>query len=212
MKKFTMSQAQYDRLIEAMKPVPHMKLTGWQSRQDNANTAWKNLGLELGFKWETVKPDTETKNPLEFYAEEIKVLPDEPEALPPEMANVTEKPFEFRVRDRVRVPWSDKVYSLVENQFSSTQHYPLRLDGVMSEIEGLFTVDGKFSIAHDKPVLTLVERPKKTVKKTYWFVAWVNNGAGVCVSPIFDSESKAKEYKKTKDETIHSFERDELCE
>jgi hypothetical protein len=57
-KKYTMTDAQYAKLLEACKPVPYMVFGGREplSPQDRANLAWQALGEELGFIWDTVRP------------------------------------------------------------------------------------------------------------------------------------------------------------
>lgn len=56
-KEFEMSQEQYDRLIDACKPVPYLIAGGTSPRspQENANDAWAELGRELGFEYMTVE-------------------------------------------------------------------------------------------------------------------------------------------------------------
>lgn len=65
---YTMTQEQYDTLLEAMKPVPYMIVGGMAppSQQENANRAWEKLGKELGFQYMTVRPGG---SKLEFTAE-----------------------------------------------------------------------------------------------------------------------------------------------
>lgn len=67
---FTMTQKQYDTLMEAMKPVPYMVIGGYPppSRQENANAAWARLGEEMGFDYMTVRPAA-GGNQLQFTAE-----------------------------------------------------------------------------------------------------------------------------------------------
>jgi len=57
-KQYTMTQDQYDNLIKACQPVPMIALQGSTPRspQENANTAWKILGNELGFDFMSVEP------------------------------------------------------------------------------------------------------------------------------------------------------------
>lgn len=57
-KTFVMSQEQYDELLDHMKPVPMIMLQCGNppSQQENANAAWKRLGLVMGFKYMTVRP------------------------------------------------------------------------------------------------------------------------------------------------------------
>lgn len=42
----------------AMKPVPYMIVGGVppRSQQESANDAWRALGEELGFQWDSVRP------------------------------------------------------------------------------------------------------------------------------------------------------------
>jgi len=55
---YTMTQAQYDKLLEAMKPVPLIMLQVGMptSQQENANRAWAALGDEMGFEPMSVRP------------------------------------------------------------------------------------------------------------------------------------------------------------
>lgn len=59
-KQFTLNEAQFERLLNASKPTPAMWLSGGQpmfdSPQENANRAWKELGQELGFVWDSAEP------------------------------------------------------------------------------------------------------------------------------------------------------------
>ena len=54
---FELSQAQIDKLLEAMKPVPYMIFSGREpsSRQENANAAWAALGIEMNFDSTSVR-------------------------------------------------------------------------------------------------------------------------------------------------------------
>lgn len=73
-KRFTLTDEQYAKIIEASKPTPVMYLSGgesmFRSPQENANAAWQSLGNELGFIWDSVRPvhgepkqfDAEVKN------------------------------------------------------------------------------------------------------------------------------------------------------
>ncbi len=65
---FTMSIAQFDKLLESMQPVPYMVFDGMapRSRQENANDAWAALGKEMGFDSMSVRPGA---SKLEFTAE-----------------------------------------------------------------------------------------------------------------------------------------------
>jgi len=69
MTKFKMTQADMDTLLDAMKPVPMIMLQCGEptSQQENANNAWKSLGLKMGFKHMSVRPDG--TDPLCFMAE-----------------------------------------------------------------------------------------------------------------------------------------------
>ena len=53
-----MSKVQLNRLLGACAPVAYMVFGGVvpSSPQENANRAWRELGREMGFDWETVKP------------------------------------------------------------------------------------------------------------------------------------------------------------
>lgn len=56
---FEMTQEQLDKLMAASKPVPLIALQCGMpaSPQENANSAWKALGKEMGFDYMTVKPN-----------------------------------------------------------------------------------------------------------------------------------------------------------
>lgn len=58
-KEYEMTQAQFDKIIEACKPVPYMVFGGREprSQQENANDAWKALGDDMGFDHMTVRPN-----------------------------------------------------------------------------------------------------------------------------------------------------------
>jgi len=57
-KEFTMTKEQCEKLLDACKPVPYMVFGGIEPRspQENANAAWAELGLELGFDAMSVRP------------------------------------------------------------------------------------------------------------------------------------------------------------
>jgi len=61
MNNYEMTKDQLTEIMEACKPVPVMYLSGgkpmFNSAQENANYAWEKLGLELGFKHMTVRPN-----------------------------------------------------------------------------------------------------------------------------------------------------------
>lgn len=56
--KFTMTQEQFDTMMDACKPTPYMVIGGVAPRspQENATAAWVLLGQEMGFDWNTVSP------------------------------------------------------------------------------------------------------------------------------------------------------------
>ena len=55
---YEMSQEDFNELIESCKPVPYIMVGGItpSSPQENANNAWKRLGIKMGFDSETVQP------------------------------------------------------------------------------------------------------------------------------------------------------------
>ncbi len=57
-KEFEMSQEQFDKILEASRSVPAIALHCGpiSSPQENANLAWKSLGVEMGFDGMTVQP------------------------------------------------------------------------------------------------------------------------------------------------------------
>lgn len=59
-RQYEMADAQRAAIMEACKPTPAMCLSGgapmFPTPQENANAAWRKLGEELGFKWDTVRP------------------------------------------------------------------------------------------------------------------------------------------------------------
>ena len=72
LKTFVMTKAQYEKLLEACKPVIYIKVGSYEpsSPQQNANAAWRALGSEMGFKWDTAVPGASDK---EFKAEPINL-------------------------------------------------------------------------------------------------------------------------------------------
>lgn len=72
--EFEMSEAQLAALLDACKPTHVMFLSGGipmhNSRQENANAAWRNLGSEMGFDAMTVRP-VPGKGPRFFFADKI---------------------------------------------------------------------------------------------------------------------------------------------
>jgi uncharacterized membrane protein YjjP (DUF1212 family) len=55
--EYEMTQEQYNKLLEACRPVPMIMLQCGtpSSPQENANRAWALLGEEMGFEFMTVK-------------------------------------------------------------------------------------------------------------------------------------------------------------
>lgn len=56
-KKFEMTDAQYEKILDASRPVPYIAAHcgPMASPQETANRAWEELGKELGFKFMTVE-------------------------------------------------------------------------------------------------------------------------------------------------------------
>ncbi len=71
--EFEMTQEQLDRILEACKPVPYLVFGGIppESPQVRANRAWRALGDELGFDWDTVQP-IDGKSQRHFTAEALE--------------------------------------------------------------------------------------------------------------------------------------------
>lgn len=71
-KEFEMTEVQLEVIKAASQPTPAMWLSGGQpmfdSPQENANRAWKELGEEMGFLYMTAEPVT-GKGPRFFTAE-----------------------------------------------------------------------------------------------------------------------------------------------
>lgn len=72
LKEYQLTDAHYEKLMDACKPVPYILVGGVppRSQQENVNDAWKALGKELGFKYLTVTP-VRGKSDRFFMAEEI---------------------------------------------------------------------------------------------------------------------------------------------
>ena len=70
---FRLTDSQYQRLLDAGKPVPYLIIGGVEPRspQENANMAWQSLGNELGFVWDTVRP-VDGESDKVFTAEKIE--------------------------------------------------------------------------------------------------------------------------------------------
>lgn len=58
--EYELTEEQYARLMDASKPTPAMWLSGgapmFATAQENANRAWRELGNELAFDWQTARP------------------------------------------------------------------------------------------------------------------------------------------------------------
>lgn len=70
MKLYTMTDDEYQTLLDASKPTPAMFLSGGETitatPQENANRAWQALAEKHGFIWDTVGPVG--NDPKSFYA------------------------------------------------------------------------------------------------------------------------------------------------
>jgi hypothetical protein len=68
---FEMTQADLDKLLSAMKPIPAIALNCGPlgSVQERANAAWAELGSRMGFDPMTVQPNNERRDPKFFTAE-----------------------------------------------------------------------------------------------------------------------------------------------
>lgn len=115
--------------------------------------------------------------------------------------------FIFKAGDKVKVPWSDEVYELEGNDHDAK--FPLKLKGSNGCYTfDAFTKDGKVNLKHPKPILTLVERPKKKVQ--YWVVTSEYDGRLVACAEIYNSELNAKHFAKIyPNAQVHLIERDE---
>ena len=58
-KKYRMTEEQFAKLMTACTPVPLLALQCGMppDPQEQANNAWQTLAKELGFIWDTVRPD-----------------------------------------------------------------------------------------------------------------------------------------------------------
>jgi hypothetical protein len=58
-KRYTLTHAQYERLLDCSRPVPYLVIGGHPPRgpQERANDAWCALGDELGFDGMSVRPE-----------------------------------------------------------------------------------------------------------------------------------------------------------
>jgi len=57
-RKYTMTEEQFKRILDASQPVPYMVFGGMEPRspRENAMSAWASLGADLGFQYMTVEP------------------------------------------------------------------------------------------------------------------------------------------------------------
>lgn len=98
--------------------------------------------------------------------------------------------FEFRAKDKVKCAFfGDEVFELEEIGSS------LKLKG-SSNMELNFSKFGKVMTHHTHPVLTLVERPKRMVKKQVEY--WTNLFPIVGCLGLFKTEEEARDYAPTK--------------
>jgi hypothetical protein len=69
-KEYEMTPKQEADLIQACQPVRYMVIGGMEpsSPQENANNAWKALGKELGFIWDTAR--AVSGKPTRFFSAE----------------------------------------------------------------------------------------------------------------------------------------------
>lgn len=63
-REYEMTQADFDRIIEACRAVPAIALQcgAPRSQQENANAAWRELGERMGFDYLSVRPDSQGRN------------------------------------------------------------------------------------------------------------------------------------------------------
>lgn len=59
-KEYELTQEDLDTILNASKPTPVMYLSGGQpiggTPQENANSAWRQMGKKYGFVWDTARP------------------------------------------------------------------------------------------------------------------------------------------------------------
>ena len=71
-KQYRMTEDQFKTLLDSCKPTPAMWGSGgapmFSTPQENANRAWKKLGAEMGFVWDTCE-DAGTGDQRDFLAE-----------------------------------------------------------------------------------------------------------------------------------------------
>jgi hypothetical protein len=72
---YEMSEAQLAKLLAACRSVPLIATHCGpiRSPQENANDAWRELGKEMGFKWDTAEPTS--RGDRYFSAEPCEVTP-----------------------------------------------------------------------------------------------------------------------------------------
>lgn len=117
--------------------------------------------------------------------------------------------FIFQAGDKVKCAFfGDEVFVLVDNNIYNTADYPLMLSKVGDQ--GMFTTDGRLHTSHTHPVLTLVERPKKKIKKKYWVASYKNVTRTLIASFLVGSEHEIKKiYGGEPDVQFHEIEREE---
>ena len=71
-KEFELTDEQFENLLKACEPIPLIAINCGlpPSPQEMANNAWKRLGDELGFLWDTVQPVSGKAE--RFFTAEIK--------------------------------------------------------------------------------------------------------------------------------------------
>jgi hypothetical protein len=90
--------------------------------------------------------------------------------------------FEFKVGDRVEFGGLEGVVLREDH----SRKYSLYVD-LKGEVDShWFTSDGRIDVRHTKPLLNLIERPKKKVKKT--MEAWANVYPHCIGAPDFSRE------------------------
>lgn len=73
-REYEMTEADYDLIIAASRPVPYLIIGGIapMSQQERANIAWASLGQKMGFKYMTVRPGSNGKH--SFTAEPLELV------------------------------------------------------------------------------------------------------------------------------------------
>jgi hypothetical protein len=77
-REYELTKEQFDRIIEACKPVPYIVVGGMEPRspQENANDAWCALGREMGFDGMSVQPSSRGDR---FFSAEVVEPPPPPD-------------------------------------------------------------------------------------------------------------------------------------